>query len=264
MDTRGREGIILDYSNSSLLSERYNNRFLTRKHIDQLALENDDEDENEDELQSENDEGEDGLDDDKDVETLISDISIDNIDEGQNTRTDSGESVEKRVEVKAIEFDWLLTTKDGERFLEALSETEVLEFFELDLVKNIILFQWSYYLPRIILGLFVPFFIYFIIFLVYATWLLEEKKEEKEKWGTWHTIDFVFGIIVLVYQFFFIYIEMHQMIFHKLKYFKSFWNMLDITSVFLNIATVITDIIDHDPDDVNLIACIAVLILWFR
>ena len=260
MDTKGRDGIILDYSNSSLLSERFNNIFLTRKQHDQPGL---DEDEEEEDNKSEN-EGEDESD-EREVETLISDISIPDIDDQLVGRSDSSLAVEKRVEVKAIEFDWLLTTKDGERFLEALSETEVLSFFEIDLVKNVVLFQWSYYLPRIIIGLFLPFFIHFLIFLIYATWLLEEKKEENDDdWGKWYTVDFVFGIIILVYQIFFIYVEIHQMIFHKMRYFKSFWNMLDIISILLNIATVILDITDRNPDDVNLIACIAVLIVWFR
>jgi hypothetical protein len=57
---------------------------------------------------------------------------------------------------------------------------------------------------------------------------------------------------------------MHQLYFHRLLYFKSFWNILDIISIFLNVTVVILDLSGADEDDVNAVACIAVLVLWFR
>lgn len=49
-------------------------------------------------------------------------------------------------------------------------------------------------------------------------------------------------------------IEINQFYFHKLQYLKSFWNMLDLSSIGLNLAVVIMDLSDADKDDLNAIA----------
>ena len=85
-----------------------------------------------------------------------------------------------------------------------------------------------------------------------------------EKFGEWYTADFVLAIIILIFQLYFIYIEVNQMLYHKLRYLTSFWNLLDIISTILNIATVLVDILDGNEQDANAIACVAVLVLWFR
>ena len=171
---------------------------------------------------------------------------------------------EKRVEVFGIEFDWVLSTSEGEEFLQQLSETGNLGFFEIDVVKHIIMFQWSYFLPKIIIYLFTPFIVHFLLFVLYTTWILDKKYNYYEKWNNWYTASFSMGIAILVFQVFFIYIEIHQLIFHKLNYFKSFWNMLDISSILLNIAVVVWDFTQCNVNDIIAIACVAVLVLWFR
>ena len=92
------------------------------------------------------------------------------------TKTDEIKTTnEKRVEVFGIEFDWVLSTSEGEEFLQQLSETENLGFFEIDVVKHIIMFQWSYFLPKIIIYLFTPFIVHFLLFVLYTTWILDKK-----------------------------------------------------------------------------------------
>ena len=59
-------------------------------------------------------------------------------------------------------------------------------------------------------------------------------------------------------------IEINQFYFHRLQYLTSFWNILDLSSIGLNLAVVIMDLTDSDFDDLNAVACVAVLILWFR
>lgn len=93
---------------------------------------------------------------------------------------------------------------------------------------------------------------------------MHEKHIEDNKWGDWYTADITLGIIILVFQVFFIYVELHQVIFHKMNYFSSFWNLLDIASIGLNIGTVVVDFAGSDIRDANAIGSIAVLILWFR
>jgi hypothetical protein len=147
MDTKGKDGVLRFFSNSSLLGSKFNEIFLTK--LDEEKKEGDELDEDSDSKGSENEDN--NSEDERDDETLMSDISIPEIEDNLLKLSDSSTSVERRVEVKSIEFDWILSTKDGERFLEHLAQTDNLAYFEIDLIKNIILFQWSYFLPRIIM-----------------------------------------------------------------------------------------------------------------
>ena len=88
-------------------------------------------------------------------------------------------------------FDWLFQEKEGKRFMEKLSETEDLSYFELDIVKNIIWFQWNKFLPAVFIVLFLPFLTFFGVFIVYTSYLLPEKKEEDKTWGDYYTATFV-------------------------------------------------------------------------
>ena len=54
------------------------------------------------------------------------------------------------------------------------------------------------------------------------------------------------------------------MCFHKLNYFASFWNLLDLASLFLNVAVVILDLVNKNTLDVNSVAGVAVLIMWAK
>jgi hypothetical protein len=65
------------------------------------------------------------------------------------------------ITIKAIEFDWLLTTERGEKFLQELSNTTDLGFYEIDTVIHIINFMWKRFLPRLFVILFFPFLVYF-------------------------------------------------------------------------------------------------------
>jgi len=46
----------------------------------------------------------------------------------------------KRVEIKGIEFDWIFTEKEGKAFLKELSETDNMNLFSHDIIKDILRF----------------------------------------------------------------------------------------------------------------------------
>ena len=263
MESSGKDGTLRWSADSSILSEKFNKVFLKDKKIKDDSKKTEQQQLAEENKLDESIGHSDG-DDDKDDETLMSDVSIPEINDESAFNFDTSIAVEKRVEVKAIEFDWILKSHEGEEFLQRLSETDNLEYFQIDLIKNIIWFQWSYFLPRIIAALFIPFLAFFLLFILYTTWLINEKHEEEEDWGPWHRATFGVSLAILIFQAFFVYVEMHQLYFHRLLYFKSFWNILDIISIFLNVTVVILDLSGADEDDVNAVACIAVLVLWFR
>ena len=49
-----------------------------------------------------------------------------------------------------------------------------------------------------------------------------------------------------------------------LDYFFDFWNMLDLTSLGMNIAIVVLDWLDKSENLINALASVAVLMMWFK
>ena len=171
----------------------------------------------------------------------------------------------ERVMIKAIEFDWIFNTKDGDEFLGSLAETENLELFGIDIIRDIILFLWSYFKIHIITKLFIPYFIYLIIYLVHVTYII--KNEHYESSGEnqpYHIAAWIFGATILLFNVYWIYVEITQMIFHKIGYFKSFWNLLDLTSVIMNVAVIIMEFSSASFANINRVSSVTVLILYFK
>lgn len=54
------------------------------------------------------------------------------------------------------------------------------------------------------------------------------------------------------------------MIFHKLNYFFSFWNLIDLTSLILNIAVIVCDLALLDEKSFIPISATAVSLMWFK
>ena len=270
MENKGHKGIIRHGVACSMIPEDLNRKYLI-DHIKSDKSKHFNDDDNLPDSQSDgpSNEESDNNDQDPDDESLISDFgpdedtragNQDGDDEAKQTNIKS----ERRIEVKAVEFDWLFDRNYGKRFMEKLSDTEDLSYFELDIIKDIIWFQWNKFLPAIMVVLFAPFLIFFIIFILYTSWLINEKNNEDDDWGPWYTATFITAIAILVFQVFFSFVEIHQLIVHKSHYFTSFWNLLDVTSILINTTVVFMDLSDANKNDVNAVACIAVLVLWFR
>jgi hypothetical protein len=81
----------------------------------------------------------------------------------------------KRVEVTALEFDWIFYGDDAEDFIDRLAETDNDNLFTINSVKIIILFLWNKYFYRILMVNFIPFIIYITFFCVYVTYIYEQK-----------------------------------------------------------------------------------------
>jgi hypothetical protein len=118
----------------------------------------------------------------------------------------------KRVEIKGIEFDWIFTDKEGKSFLDELSATENMDIFKHDIIKDIILFQWSKIKPYIVYLQFAPFFFYFISFLIYTIWSMKEKQDEVEQGPraasfVYQWVNLAFAILNLCFITFFLYVE---------------------------------------------------------
>jgi hypothetical protein len=192
-DNKGGKDVVRHGVSCSMLPESLNHKYLIDQSVQKTSKSNLDEfgeDSGDSIDDASDDEGE------NDEESLASDFNPEEDEEKGEDGVDKAirrvkVKVERRIEVKGIEFDWLFSEKEGVRFMEKLSETDDLSYFELDIVKNIIWFQWNKFLPAIFIVLFLPFLIFFGVFIFYTSYILPEKKEEDETWGNYYTASFV-------------------------------------------------------------------------
>mmetsp|Transcript_26896 Transcript_26896/g.26817 ORF Transcript_26896/g.26817 Transcript_26896/m.26817 type:complete len:172 (-) Transcript_26896:150-665(-) len=142
---------------------------------------------------------------------------------------------QKRLDIRAIEFDWIFNKNEGVDFLRTLYNIEGTELFSLTLVRHIIRFLWSYYRTYIVIFLFIPYMVYITLFVLYSTWIHKSKVDdgagEWEGYGLANTLSVICIMLFILY---FFYYEVRQILFHKLDYFMSFWNMVDLVSLILN------------------------------
>ena len=171
---------------------------------------------------------------------------------------------ESRCNVEAIEFDWIFDDDYGKKFLVALANTEDIEVFSVEIIKNIIMFMWTYYRIAIAKWVMIPFIFYFLWYIIYATWIKKGKDESSQTYGNYGRTDLAFCIILLIWFAYFIYIEIRQMLYYKLKYFTNFWNLIDISSLILNMFCVISDLCKlNTTKHIPVLAC-SVLIMWLK
>jgi hypothetical protein len=102
-----------------------------------------------------------------------------------------------------------------------------MNYFEIDLIRILIMYQWSYFKGLIIKYLFLPFVFNFILFNVYAILIFEKvripyveddwasKEAFDEEHRMWSIINYVVLTILLLFTAFTFYIEIKQMQFHR-------------------------------------------------
>ncbi len=69
---------------------------------------------------------------------------------------------------------------------------------------------------------------------------------------------------ILLFWLYFLYIEVKQMVAHRMKYFKSFWNWIDMISLSLNIIYLISDLLLYEPGNMRNLSSIAILLMWLK
>ena len=84
----------------------------------------------------------------------------------------------KRVEVQAIEFDWVFRGERAKHFLSYLGSTKNLDLFSIPTIKYVVKYQWKYFKPAIFWRTFIPYMIYLILFLIHVNVILNNKYYE--------------------------------------------------------------------------------------
>lgn len=79
----------------------------------------------------------------------------------------------KRVELTALEFDWIFAGKSATNFIKRLANTDNDDLFAIPSIKILILFLWKKFFYKILFKIFIPFMIYFCFLLIYITHIYE-------------------------------------------------------------------------------------------
>jgi hypothetical protein len=182
----------------------------------------------------------------------------------------------QKYEVKAIEFSWLFKSEDRKKFLTELARSPDLEIFSVKLVENIVHFMWSYYRIVIFIFVLIPYLIYFVTFIIYGNWIQEQKYKEADNNGKFHQANYSLASIILVMAIASAAQEIKRLVYaiqvaielnsfqYVSAYFKSFWNIITIISIALNIFIVIADLSDYTERDIIPVLAIATLLMWFK
>ena len=80
----------------------------------------------------------------------------------------------------------------------------------------------------------------------------------------YHLSSWIVGVLIILFNLGWTYVEIMQIVRHKIEYFKSFWNVLDIVSIALNVSVVAMEFFNTDYKNINRVSCISVLILYFK
>lgn len=118
-----------------------------------------------------------------------------------------------------------------------------------------------------VFGLFFPFMVYLVLFCVYCTYSIEIKARAgtDERFGKAYTLNFALSTCIFLLIIYFGFVEVNQVIFHKIHYFTSMWNLIDLCSLVLNLLVVIFDLTETVAmEDMYNVLCVAVLIMYLK
>ena len=199
------------------------------------------------------------------IENNESDSSFDENSSDMSNNLNEDNSNLKRLNIRAIELDWILNNTDGVKFLKTLSESDSIELFDLTIIRQIITFLWSHYRKAVFKYNLIPYLLYMALYLVYVTYFHKMKYE--------HSYSYMLGygimndasvFILLIYILYFLYYEFGQIMFHKIHYFTSFWNMIDLISLLLNLSVLIIDFANVTENEYITFAGISVIPIWMK
>ena len=90
---------------------------------------------------------------------------------------------------------------------------------------------------------------------------MESDKGSTDRFGLAAIIVAIVLILFVIYN---AYYEVKQIIFYKLHYFKSFWNIVDLISITLNSFVCISEIAGLNDADLTTVTAVAVIFMWLK
>ncbi|CDW78432.1 wd-40 repeat protein [Stylonychia lemnae] len=169
----------------------------------------------------------------------------------------------KQVVMKALDAGWILRTDAGIEFQIKLSESENMDYFAIETIQLLVNYQWNIMKPLLIKWLFIPFIINMVVYSYFSVSTYETQFQDDYE-GEMQGINITVQVAILIFAFQTLTIEYRQMKFHKKEYLKSFWNLLDLSTVILAPFTVIMSQASVDQAIVRPFMAICNLIFYMR
>ena len=168
----------------------------------------------------------------------------------------------RQVEAKLLEFPWIFSGQNAAKFISILAETDNDEIFATQQIRVLIEFLWVGYREAILKQLFYPFVVYMVSFSFYVTYL---SKEHDNEFNMLFVMEMACLVIAGKVGMNFLILESIQIARDKFNYFTDFWNLMDLTSLILNITYVFCELNNAlSENSINLIGSVAVLLLWIK
>ena len=140
-----------------------------------------------------------------------------------------------------------------------------MDVFSLHIIKCIIIFSWQNFKKFMLIYLLVPYLMYFLLFVLYTTYFHKRMVEdENDRWQHFGIANSLAMIFLLPFIGYFTFFEIRQMLFLRLSYFLSFWNLVDMSSIILNLLILLFDLINVREDTLIPILATAVLLMWLK
>ena len=140
-----------------------------------------------------------------------------------------------------------------------------MNLFECTSLQLILGFIWGVYRTRIIFYIILPFMVFFILFGVHSLYLYKVENPNAEEEEIGEDNRFASRIVIIIMSIIMVWLviyELIQMINLKSKYFKTFWNYIDLFVVALGVAYLIM-VYTLDPKAYQ-VAAIASLVFWAK
>ena len=119
------------------------------------------------------------------------------------------ESDVKRIEITAIEFDWVFHGDSAVQFTRMLAYTDNDNLFALETVRVIVTFLWQKFFNKILKIFFFPFLIYMVQFCVYVTYIYTKHTEDPDN-DALRKLDYFFAATTLAGVSYFVALEWTQ------------------------------------------------------
>ena len=125
--------------------------------------------------------------------------------------------------------------------------------------------MWGVCWKYLMVYVFVPFAVYFSVFVVYVTYVHKNKVQNgqsySDSYGIAQIILIIITLLFIIYQGFY---EAKQIWVNKLNYFFSFWNLVDLISLLLNLTVCISDLAGLDDSRFIPLSAIAILFMYLK
>ncbi|CDW76983.1 wd-40 repeat protein [Stylonychia lemnae] len=169
----------------------------------------------------------------------------------------------KGVNFSIVDFDEIfLQGEFSKQFIKSLIDSNQDNFFGIYTIKVLLLFLWEKFFYKIRNRIFFPYVLYMSIFLLYATDIYDRHMNDDSQTMTiiyWIIIAALFSFLA-----FFFFIEILQVFNYKGSYFLSYWNILDLISISLNIAFILLDLSNVESTKVRPLVSVAVFLMWIK